>query len=249
MSLYVRQLCLIRGINYDKLEKKAERVNCMNKPSALSLSMISHELGNPLTLIHSTLQLLGCHYPEVTKHPLWPQLILDIDYMSQLLSELSSLNSSQNLKYARIDIRQFLTNMTGSFSSEVQKQNKTLSFNIETSQTLLYGDALKLREVFMNLIKNAMEATSDGDQILIDVKSKWNCLVFQVSDTGCGMDEERVKTIFEPFTTYKSNGTGLGLTIVKNIIEAHGGRIQVYSRLSEGTCFVILLPLKPPKMK
>lgn len=249
MSGNVKRLCLIRGINYDKLEKKSERKTYMHKSPVLSLSMISHELRNPLTLIHSTLQLLGCHYPEVTQDPLWPQLLLDINYMSQLLSELSSLNSSQTLNYSQVNIRQFLTNLVLSFSSEAQVQNKEISLNIQTSRVLFQGDILKIQEVFINLIKNAMEATSSGDEIVIDVKSRWNRLVISVSDSGCGMDAERLKTIFDPFVTYKQNGTGLGLAIVKNIIEAHNGVIQVYSKPSVGTKFIIILPLVPPKKK
>ena len=96
----------------------------MNESKLISLSKISHELKNPLTLIQSTLQLIGCHYPEVTKDPMWSQLLLDTKYMSQLLSELSSLNSCQNMKYAKINIRQFWTEIVNSFSSLAHIQGK-----------------------------------------------------------------------------------------------------------------------------
>ena len=78
------------------------------------------------------LQLIGHHYPEVTNDPLWPQLLSDINYMSQLLSELSSLNSSQTLHYSQIDIRQFLTNIVSAFQSTVQLQTKEIRLNFET---------------------------------------------------------------------------------------------------------------------
>ena len=109
------------------------------------------------------------------------------------------------------------------------------------------GDSVKIREVFINLIKNALEATGDGDQIWIEVKSRWNRLVVTVSDSGSGMDACRLSTIFEPFITYKPDGTGLGLTIVKNIINAHGGAVQVYSKPGIGTKFIVILPLRPPE--
>lgn len=217
----------------------------MHEQPVLSLSTISHELRNPLTLIHSTLQLIGNHYPEVTNDPLWPQLLLDINYMSQLLSELSSLNSSQTLHYSQIDIRQFLTNIVSSFYSTTQSQTKELSLNFETDEKFIMGDSLKIREVFINLIKNALEATQSGDRIVIDVKSRWNRLVVTVSDSGSGMDGCRLSTIFEPFVTYKSDGTGLGLTIVKNIMNAHGGAVQVYSKPGIGTKFILIFPLTP----
>lgn len=217
----------------------------MHEQPVLSLSTISHELRNPLTLIHSTLQLIGSHYPEVTNDPLWAQLLLDINYMSQLLSELSSLNSNQTLHYSQIDIRQFLTNIVSSFYSTTRSQTKELSLNFETDEKFIMGDSLKIREVFINLIKNALEATQSGDQIVIDVKSRWNRLVVTVSDSGSGMDGSRLSTIFEPFVTYKSDGTGLGLTIVKNIMNAHGGAVQVYSKPGIGTKFILIFPLTP----
>ncbi len=217
----------------------------MHEQPVLSLSTISHELKNPLTLIQSTLQLIGRHYPEVTNDPLWPQLLLDINYMSQLLSELSSLNSSQTLHYSQINIRQFLTNIVSSFSSATQIQNKELTLNFETEQKSFMGDSMKIREAFVNLIKNALEATESGDQIVIDVKSRWNRLVVTISDSGSGMDACRLDTIFEPFVTYKTDGTGLGLTIVKNIVTAHGGAVQVYSKPGIGTKFILIFPLSP----
>lgn len=212
----------------------------------LSLSTLSHELKNPLTLIRSTLQIIGGHYPEVREDPLWPQLILDLDYMSQLLTELSSLNTSRKLNYSKINIRQFLTTVINSYASAALTEDKQLSLNFQTEQTHFYGDSLKMREIFINLIKNALEATESGDQIVIDVKSRWNRLVITVSDSGKGMDSSRLSTIFNPLVTYKPSGTGLGLTIVKNIITAHGGSIQVYSKPGIGTKFILILPITPP---
>lgn len=221
----------------------------MNESKLISLSKISHELKNPLTLIQSTLQLIGCHYPEVTKDPMWSQLLLDTKYMSQLLSELSSLNSCQNMKYAKINIRQFWTEIVNSFSSLAHMQGKKLQLNFNIFSENFSGDPLKLREVFCNLIKNAFDATDIGDEIFVDVKSQWKCLIVIISDTGCGIDKERLENIFQPFVTYKPNGTGLGLPIVKNIINAHGGTVQVYSKPETGTKFMVVLPLEPSKKK
>ena len=83
----------------------------MKESPKFSVSVISHELRNPLTLIHSTLQLIGGRYPEVQQDPLWEQVMLDLNYMSKLLSELSSLNTSQSLNYSQVNIRQILTNL------------------------------------------------------------------------------------------------------------------------------------------
>ena len=174
----------------------------------LNLSAISHELRNPLTLIHSTIQLLGSHHPEITRDPLWRQLNQDVDYMTQLLSELSALNQSQHIKKAEIRIRQFLTDIVTSYLPVTRAQGKSLS----------------------------------RDSIVIEAKSKWNRIVFTVSDSGQGIDDDRLPSIFDPFVTYKQNGTGLGLTIAQNIVKAHGGSIRVWSKPGKGTKFILILP-------
>ena len=153
------------------------------------------------------------------------------------------------MKYAKINIRQFLTEIVNSFSSLAHIQGKKLQLNFNIFSENFSGDPLKLREVFCNLIKNAFDATDIGDEIFVDVKSQWKCLIVIISDTGCGIDKERLENIFQPFVTYKPNGTGLGLPIVKNIINAHGGTVQVYSKPETGTKFMVVLPLEPSEKK
>ena len=209
----------------------------------LSLSMVSHELKNPLTLIQGTLQLIECHYPEIQNDPLWTQVLADVHYMSKLLSEITSINSIQNINYSRINIRQVLTNVVYSFSANSKIQGKNIRIEYKTDILWIEADGLKIEELLRNLIQNAMDATDFGDEIKIIVTSLDVQLILKVQDSGFGIDSERLSTIFEPFVTYKTGGTGLGLTIVKNIVEAHQGEINVFSRPFEGTEFVVSLPI------
>ena len=209
----------------------------------LSLSMVSHELKNPLTLIQGTLQLIECHYPEIQNDPLWTQVLADVHYMSKLLSEITSINSIQNINYSRINIRQVLTNVVYSFSANSEIQGKNIRIEYKTDILWIEADGLKIEELLRNLIQNAMDATDFGDEIKIIVTSLDVQLILKVQDSGFGIDSERLSTIFEPFVTYKTGGTGLGLTIVKNIVEAHQGEINVFSRPFEGTEFVVSLPI------
>ena len=99
----------------------------------------------------------------------------------------------------------------------------------------------------MNLIKNSLEATSSGDTIHVTAFSNAMYIQLVISDNGHGIDKNKQSHIFEPFATYKKDGTGLGLPITKQIIEAHNGSIRVFSRLDEGTSFIIALPLNQQK--
>ena len=210
----------------------------------LSLSMVSHELKNPLTLIQGTLQLIGCHYPEIQNDPLWTQVQADVHYMSKLLSEITSINSIQNINYSRVNIRQVLSNVVYSFSANSKIQGKNMIIEYETEIQWIEADELKIEELLRNLIQNAMDATDSGDEIKIIVSSCGTQLKMNVQDSGCGIDSERIAAIFEPFVTYKAGGTGLGLAIVKHIVEAHFGEINVFSKPFEGTEFVVSLPIK-----
>ena len=216
----------------------------MHNLPILSLSMVSHELKNPLTLIQGTLQLIECHYPEIQNDPLWTQVLADVHYMSKLLSEITSINSIQSINYSRVNIRQVLTNVVDSFSANSKIQGKNMVIEYDTEIEWIEADGLKIEELLRNLIQNAMDATECGDVIKIIVSACDTQLKLNIQDSGCGIDSEQLATIFEPFVTYKNGGTGLGLAIVKYIVEAHLGEINVFSTPFEGTEFVVSLPIK-----
>ncbi|HMM59733.1 MAG TPA: ATP-binding protein, partial [Candidatus Rifleibacterium sp.] len=110
----------------------------------------------------------------------------------------------------------------------------------------VFVDSEKLKQVFLNLIFNGIQAMSNGGQISIRAhkqsESPW--VTIEVQDTGAGMSPETVARVFEPFFTTRQRGTGLGLAIVKKIIDLHGGKIEVSSEPGKGTCFTIYLPQK-----
>jgi signal transduction histidine kinase len=113
------------------------------------------------------------------------------------------------------------------------------------------GDSLQLFQIFTNLIQNAVHAMKDNDKLFISVKKvadevsgKIEKIVIKFSDTGHGIPKEYINRIFDPFFTLKYGGTGLGLTIVHGIVEAHKGTIEVESVQGKGTTFTINLPFR-----
>ena len=105
------------------------------------------------------------------------------------------------------------------------------------------GDKIKLEEVFLNLLRNAKEAIDGEGTIYLSAERGNDILIIQISDNGCGIPEEHLDSIFEPFKTYKQGGTGLGLSLSKRIIESHHGSISVSSEPEKGTTFTIKLPI------
>ena len=102
---------------------------------------------------------------------------------------------------------------------------------------------MKLREAILNIVRNASEAIDEKGIISIGAQKQQGQLLLTITDNGCGIPEEYLPTLFDPFVTHKKEGTGLGLPIAKQVIEAHGGSICVSSRLGQGSSFQISLPL------
>lgn len=214
---------------------------------SFSLSRISHEIRNPLTLIYSTAQLLATKYPALAEDNLWHQLISDINYLNELTASISIYNKSQQLSPKMTDIAQLLTEVTENYRPLAEKSKKKLVLSIRNTLRPILCDPVKLKQCLVNLIKNSLEATCAGDTIHVTAFSNTMYIQLVISDNGHGIDKNKQSHIFEPFATYKKDGTGLGLPITKQIIEAHNGSIRVFSRLDEGTSFIIALPLNQQK--
>lgn len=215
----------------------------MTDGSRLSLAMLSHELKNSITLMGSTVQLVEDRYPEITHDPMWNQIHLDLQHMLQVISELSMIGVNEAIGYGKVNVRQLFREVETMFASEIQHQKKDIRFRLETSWDIIDGHKLMLRQLLINLIQNALEATNAGSYIDVVSITEGDSIVFMVNDTGCGMTQEEISSMFEPFVTQKNDGTGLGMVIVKNIVDAHQGSIYVESEKNRGTQIKVVLPV------
>ena len=197
--------------------------------------------------------------------------------MKQLLEELSAYNNGQRLSLSSTDFDIFLKKIALSFASSIIETDIEFVSRIEPGLPVMPADSIKLREVLLNLLGNARDAvllrqsvdSSSSDSVSKDERSCYSDtdrmpgyspqirfhaykdssnLVIAVSDNGCGIEPEHLHTIFEPFVTYKSSGTGLGLPLSRRIAEAHGGSLTVHSAPEPADCqvkttFVLTLPI------
>lgn len=221
----------------------------INHNYQLTVSKISHELRNPLTMIYSTLQLIEAQHPETKEFRHWSDLMQDVEFMKLLLEDLSSFNHTDRLNISTFSFRSFLEHISLSFAASIANTEVEYISKIDSSINQITGDKTKLQEVFLNLLKNAFDAAEPNNSIYLHAYQEKNSVIIIVRDTGCGISEDRLPSIFEPFTTYKRNGTGLGLAISERIIRAHGGTIQVTSIVHQGTTFRITLPDKQESSK
>ena len=211
----------------------------------LTVSQISHEIRNPLTLVSSALQVMEKQNPELKDIPHWSQVMGDVDFIIQLLEELSAFNSSNELYYSVFSIEQLLKNVAISFAISLDTNEADIEFSSSISDSLgeFTGDKIKLQELVLNLLKNAEEAITEQGSIHLAASRSGDIITITCTDTGCGITPEQMECIFQPFVTYKPGGTGLGLAFSRKIAEAHEGTLTAVSTPQESTTFTVTLPV------
>ncbi len=208
----------------------------------LAISQISHEIRNPVTLIHSSLQLIEKEHPEVCDFAFWKETMQDMQYLIRLLEEVSHYNNGGTLHIEAIPLNQWLQDILRTPCCFASK-NQQLICNLAPDLPVLMADAVKLRQAISNLLRNAFESLEGDGVVTFTAAVSEKTLILKIADTGCGIPSIYLDTLFHPFVTHKKSGTGLGLPISKRIIEAHGGTLTLESTEGQGTVFTIHLPL------
>lgn len=208
------------------------------------VAMIAHEIRNPLTLVSSSLQVMEARHPEVRDFCNWTEMKEDVQFMCSLLDDLSSFNNSRTLHYSVFSIEKLLKNIALSFAMSLEAAGSGTEFASRIMPGIgeFTGDKVKLEQLVLNLLQNARDATAGTGSIFLSLSGDMDGVTIVCRDTGCGIPADRIGTIFDLFVTYKENGTGLGLAMVRQIAEAHGGTVSVESVPETETVFTVSLP-------
>jgi len=219
-------------------------------------SEASHELRIPLTILRNetTIALNQPRSVEEYQRTLI-SVSQDIDRMSFLINQLLELSRADNCKdqlnSKRIDLTDLLFDIAGDFTLLAEQKNIDFKTGLDITASII-GDEIKLRRIFSNLLDNALKYTPLGGNIQLSLSREDNYYKVEISDTGKGIKEEHLPHIFErfyradKFEQEKPKGLGLGLAISKYFAEAHGGYIEVESRLGFGSKFRVFLPITGP---
>lgn len=233
-----------------ELENIIQAITTDNKKTT---SMFVHELRNPLSLLKGTIQYIETKHPEVKEFKYWDQMQDLLNDMEHIMSDASLLNVCNYIHKESTNLISLIDNISSSFMPQALTKGIDLSLTVapgcEDYFTSYPCDPVKMKQVFANLIKNAFEATASGNFIHINLNylpgespmpSK---LSIKISNNGQPIPEDVIANIFVPFVTYnKKGGTGIGLALVKKIIDLHYGSIFVESNEAL-TSFTIQLPL------
>ena len=206
------------------------------------MAMVAHDIRNPLTAIK-----LSAYYLRRTRGS--SATSDERDSLDAIDNAMRRANSIVEDLYAYSkDIALNLSDITlHQLIQESVKQvqiTPSIQLEIEVPNVKIQADVNRLQRVFVNLIKNALEAMPNGGDLKINGRLKDAFVKLFFEDSGAGMDAETLANVWQPFVTTKSKGMGLGLSICKRFIEAHGGTITIHSIPTQGTTIEILLPLE-----
>lgn len=208
---------------------------------------IAHEIRNPLTTVKGFIQLLKPYLHDIGKEQYAEIALEEINRANDIIYEFLNAAKPQENKKTAISLNKLIKEMTILFESEAHLQNINLSIQTSDAHPAVYGDSKQIKQVLVNILKNALEALQNGKipdgRILIAAETNGKKACITVEDNGPGMTQKTIDQLFVPFYTTKENGTGIGLSICKKIIEEHGGSIIICSHPGEGTIFKIELPL------
>lgn len=236
------------GIVQDLTEAKAiqERIIRSERLAALgqAVAEITHEIKNPLMLIGGfARQLLQEAGEEKSRKKL--QIIEnEVLRLENLLADLTEFYRPGGLSMDKIDIVPLMQEVYSLVKDDCEKKNIQVTFEKNRESIPIKGDRNRLKQVFLNLVKNAAEAIEGGGNISIKTGEAGDFATITIADDGCGIPKELQERVFSPFFTTKRQGTGLGLSISKNIIDLHeGSTIFLKSEPESGTRFEIAVPL------
>ena len=225
-------------------QQEMARQNLLAEMGKFSM-MIAHEIKNPLGIIKSSFDLLK-------KDPQDPNNTILVDYIDEeilringLIEDFLSFAKPTKPSFRVVDANSMLRECVERFGRMDMARDIIFKRNVPDISCLSYLDPDLLRRAIDNLLKNAVEACDGQGTIFVDGVCGEDMWRVDIADDGCGIPEDIMETIFNPFVTTRTKGTGLGLAYTAQVIQAHSGTIQVCNRKEKGACFTVEIPREP----
>jgi signal transduction histidine kinase len=228
-------------ISIEEQLRRAERLSALGELSAI----LAHEIRNPLASIRGTAEILMEEGISVaSRGEFLGILVKESDRLNRVVEDFLRMARPEPIDKKGCDINEELANMITFLCAEARTGKVTLQL-IPSALPKFSGDGEKLRQAFMNIILNGIQASPAGGRVTVStlLTEDSSCIEIRFSDDGPGISPATLGDIFEPFFTTKGSGTGLGLPITKTIIEGHGGTVEVENEPGHGATFKVTLPV------
>jgi len=220
---------------------KAEKLSIVSELAA----SVAHEVRNPLTVVRGFVQLIGnsTNSTDSQRREYMDLVLTELDRAQAIITDYLGMAGQKSMAKEKINLTDTLSDITTLMTSYANY--KTVKFKCEIDKDLyVFGDPIKLKQVFINIIKNSIEAVPNmGGLVTIHACLLESTIHIKISDNGIGMTKEQIERLGEPYFSSKDDGTGLGLTVTYSIVKNHGGSVKYISEINKGTVAIISLPL------
>ncbi len=233
--------------------RRASRQDTRTNESFAELSQIvgglAHEIKNPLSTINLNLKLLGedlARYGDEEHRRLVRRLERvqhEADRLHQTLEDFLHYAGHYELTVTRVDLRDIVAELREFFAPQAEATGVILRTAAPHQPVPSRVDVKLFKQVLLNLMINGAQAMESGGELLVKVSMQGEKAQVEVIDTGEGIEQDKLETVFEPYWTSKQNGSGLGLSTARRIMREHGGSITVESEVGKGTRFLLSLPV------
>jgi len=243
----------------EELQRANEELKKLDQAKSDFISIASHELRTPLTSIKNAVDLLASGKTGPLTEPQGRFMAMagrNINRLSRIINDVLDFSKIQaeklEFRFAEMDLRPALESVVTAFRQQADTGSLALDMEWPASLPHVYADSDRVEQVLYNLLSNAVKFTPRGGRICVSARAVQGAVEVCVADTGRGLSQDAQGRIFEPFyqaedpLTRTTKGTGLGLTITKQLIEGHGGKIWLESEVGRGSRFFFTLPLATP---
>lgn len=235
------------SIRNDITEKKKQEevLHRQEKLSALGqlAAGVAHEIRNPLTSMKGYTEFLLIDEKDEARREHFDIILYEIERVNDIVEEFMLLAKPKTDLLAVKNINTIISNTLSLFMYELKKMKVDLVFKTDAAELLVLCDEQRLKQVFINFVKNSVEAMPFGGKLTVTVEKQDDFAKITVKDTGIGIPKDNLSKIGDPFFTTKENGTGMGLMISFKIIQSHNGKLEIDSKENEGTTLTVLMPL------
>jgi len=239
-------------LNEEHLRRMQEQLARNEKIAALGrmAAQVAHEVKNPL----AGLRLYSLHLKSKVagkladnEMALVDKIIDGINQLSDTAEQVLSFARTVQLSRRKVDLNRIIKDSLALLEPQLNENGINVNLNLAEPSAIAMLDEVSMRSTLINLMLNSIQAMAQGGELIVSTAASEETLRLSIADTGCGMTEDQVKNVFEPFYTTKSQGLGLGMSFASKIIEMHGGAVSVESHVNRGTSISIALPVEGEK--
>ena len=228
-----------------QIARMEEQLRRADKLSAIGMlaAGVAHEIRNPLTGMKMITQILEDDYEadDPKREPLGI-IQKEINRLEGIVGNLLGFAKPSKFTITKVRIEDIINDCHTLIQNQLKKQHINYSITIEGESPVINGDPNQLKQVFINIMTNSVQAQPNGGILEVKIHNQDNWVITELKDSGYGIPQDKLKEIFNPFMTTKDDGTGLGLPMAQRIVEEHEGRIEVRSELGKGAVFSVWLP-------